>query len=254
MRKKSFHYLSVVVSAILLVAMVAAWAPAKKVSAASNYVDISGSYTASNGSIWIYERSEYTTKYTLNVHVTGIKASDTVYVHVHKYGQSYDKNKYLVSGTFYSNYVDLHATVNASGYACTSGFWQVDVEVRNNNKSYLLSPFYFYVIKSNAVNFMNTLLNYEHSLNFVLGAASLSQGGSACNVVRAYLPNFSNRSNREYVILLYQRVLGRYPGSAEVDWWVGQLNSGKKTRKQVLDDFVYSPEFKGRCGNMNLVW
>ena len=82
----------------------------------------------------------------------------------------------------------------------------------------------------------------------------MSQGGSACNVVRAYLPNFSNRSNREYVILLYQRVLGRYPGSAEVDWWVGQLNSGKKTRKQVLDDFVYSPEFKGRCGNMNLVW
>ncbi len=52
-----------------------------------------------------------------------------------------------------------------------------------------------------------------------------------------------NLSNEEYVKVLYRTFLGREYDKAGLDDWVGQLNSGQKTRDEVLRGFSYSREF-----------
>lgn len=58
-------------------------------------------------------------------------------------------------------------------------------------------------------------------------------------------PEFLNKnlSNEEYVKVLYRTFLGREYDKAGLDDWVGQLNSGQKTRDEVLRGFSYSREF-----------
>lgn len=52
-----------------------------------------------------------------------------------------------------------------------------------------------------------------------------------------------NLSNEEYVKVLYRTFLDREYDKAGLDDWVGQLNSGQKTRDEVLRGFSYSQEF-----------
>lgn len=52
-----------------------------------------------------------------------------------------------------------------------------------------------------------------------------------------------NLSNEEYVKVLYRTFLGREYDQAGLDDWVGQLNSGAKSRDDVLRGFSYSREF-----------
>ncbi|HEV7722546.1 MAG TPA: DUF4214 domain-containing protein, partial [Iamia sp.] len=48
------------------------------------------------------------------------------------------------------------------------------------------------------------------------------------------------------VELVYENVLGR-PGEGDgVAFWTGQLNSGARTRGQVMTGFSESPEYKGQ--------
>jgi hypothetical protein len=52
-----------------------------------------------------------------------------------------------------------------------------------------------------------------------------------------------NASTEDKVVGLYRAFMGRYPGSGEIAYWAGELNSGKRTFAQVLDVFVNSREF-----------
>ena len=52
-----------------------------------------------------------------------------------------------------------------------------------------------------------------------------------------------NLSNTEYVKVLYRTFLGREYDEPGLKDWVGQLNSGKKNRDQVMNGFAYSKEF-----------
>ena len=55
----------------------------------------------------------------------------------------------------------------------------------------------------------------------------------------------ANISNAEYVKTLYTNVLGRDFDQEGYNYWLGNLNSGKETRYELLLGFAESPENKG---------
>jgi len=56
-------------------------------------------------------------------------------------------------------------------------------------------------------------------------------------------------SNEAFVNLVYQNILGRAPDPGGYAFWVGELNSGRRTRGQVMIGFSESPEYKGLTGH-----
>ena len=58
----------------------------------------------------------------------------------------------------------------------------------------------------------------------------------------------SELSDGDFVILLYKNLLGRDASSIDLNYWLGQLRIGK-TRNQVAQNFIYSPEFEIRFSN-----
>lgn len=63
-------------------------------------------------------------------------------------------------------------------------------------------------------------------------------------------PEFKQRygtlNNGQFVDLIYQNVLGRAPDPGGRAFWVDELNSGRRTRGQVMADFSESPENKSK--------
>jgi sugar lactone lactonase YvrE len=55
---------------------------------------------------------------------------------------------------------------------------------------------------------------------------------------------YGSLSNSAFVKLIYQNVLGRAPDSGGLGYWTGQLDSGTKTRGQVMVGFSESSEYK----------
>jgi hypothetical protein len=51
-------------------------------------------------------------------------------------------------------------------------------------------------------------------------------------------------SNEAFVELIYNNILGRAPDSGGYAVWVGELNSGRETRGQVMVGFSESDEYK----------
>ena len=49
--------------------------------------------------------------------------------------------------------------------------------------------------------------------------------------------------NGKFLREAYRVALLRDPDPAGFAWWLDQLNTGKKTKEQVLKDFVNSPEY-----------
>ena len=56
-------------------------------------------------------------------------------------------------------------------------------------------------------------------------------------------------SNETFVNLVYQNILGRSPDSGGYAFWAGELNSGRRTRGQVMIGFSESAEYKGLTGH-----
>jgi hypothetical protein len=54
--------------------------------------------------------------------------------------------------------------------------------------------------------------------------------------------------NSQFVTLIYQNVLGRAPDSEGHAFWLGELNSGARTRGMVMIGFSESPEYRGLSG------
>ncbi len=54
---------------------------------------------------------------------------------------------------------------------------------------------------------------------------------------------YANLSNRQFVQLVYQNVLGRQPDSAGLNFWAGQLDSQAMTRGTVMINFSESEEY-----------
>lgn len=66
--------------------------------------------------------------------------------------------------------------------------------------------------------------------------------------IMAATPEFQSRygslTNSQYVDLVYQNVLGRPADSAGKAFWVGELDSGRRNRGDVMVGFSESPEYK----------
>lgn len=56
---------------------------------------------------------------------------------------------------------------------------------------------------------------------------------------------YGDLDNTEFVELVYDNVLGRSPGPSETAYWVGELDSGARSRGQVMVGFSESSEYKG---------
>jgi hypothetical protein len=73
--------------------------------------------------------------------------------------------------------------------------------------------------------------------------ADISKSFSGSNEFKA---RYGPLTNRQFVELIYTNILGR-PGEASgIDFWTGQLNSGKKNRGGVMIGFSESLEYKAK--------
>ena len=59
-----------------------------------------------------------------------------------------------------------------------------------------------------------------------------------------------NRTNRDYVADLYYAFLRRGGELTGFNFWANQLNSGLKTREQLRQEFLKSPEFQARVSQI----
>jgi len=73
-----------------------------------------------------------------------------------------------------------------------------------------------------------------------LGAISDSFAGS-----EEFQQTYGALSNEAFVNLVYQNILGRAPDPGGYAFWVGELNSGRRTRGQVMIGFSESDEYEG---------
>jgi len=58
-----------------------------------------------------------------------------------------------------------------------------------------------------------------------------------------FTDRYGSLDNPGFVSLVYQNVLGRQPDAAGLDFWVGQLRTGRANRGEVMIGFSESPEF-----------
>ena len=72
-----------------------------------------------------------------------------------------------------------------------------------------------------------------------LGAISDFFAGS-----EEFQQRYGTLSNEAFVELIYHNILGRSPDSGGYAYWVGELNSGRQTRGQVMVGFSESDEYK----------
>ncbi len=92
-----------------------------------------------------------------------------------------------------------------------------------------------------------------------LGWTGQLTGGAALNQIAAGFVNsaefqasYSNTSNTEFVDLLYQNVLNRAADAAGSAAWTRQLDSGIRTREEVVVGFSESPEFQNNTATQSL--
>jgi hypothetical protein len=78
------------------------------------------------------------------------------------------------------------------------------------------------------------------------GQIQLEQTAGAFVGSREFSNVYGNLSNTAFVALLYQNVLGRTAASAEIEYWVGLLETNARTREQVVLGFSESTEFQNR--------
>jgi hypothetical protein len=64
-----------------------------------------------------------------------------------------------------------------------------------------------------------------------------------------FLQRYGSLSNEAFVDLLYQNVLGRDPDIEGYLYWVEELNSGRRTRGQVMLGFLESEEYRVKSSN-----
>ena len=54
-------------------------------------------------------------------------------------------------------------------------------------------------------------------------------------------------TEKDYIIRLYTTFMDREPAESEINYWLGELKTGKQTRKSIISFFAQSPEFTGIC-------
>jgi len=79
-----------------------------------------------------------------------------------------------------------------------------------------------------------------YNIGWSLGAISDSFAGS-----EEFQQTYGALSNEAFVNLVYQNILGRAPDPGGYAFWAGEMNSGRRTRGQVMIGFSESDEYEG---------
>ena len=77
----------------------------------------------------------------------------------------------------------------------------------------------------------------------------LSSISNAFAASQEFINTYGNLNNTQFVTLVYNNVLNRPPDPGGLAFWVGQLDSGAKTRGQVMLDFSDSTEYRNLIFN-----
>jgi hypothetical protein len=64
-----------------------------------------------------------------------------------------------------------------------------------------------------------------------------------------FIARYGSLANEAFVTLVYQNVLGRAPDTEGYTFWVGELNSGRRSRGQVMLEFSESAEYQANSRN-----
>ena len=75
------------------------------------------------------------------------------------------------------------------------------------------------------------------------GTSSLGRISAAFATSSEFTSEYGDLSDRGFVRRVYRNVLGREPDQSGLDFWTGQLESGTRTRGQVMTGFSESSEF-----------
>ena len=60
-----------------------------------------------------------------------------------------------------------------------------------------------------------------------------------------FVTRYGSLTNQEFVLLVYRNVLDREPDSDGLNYWTSELDSGRRTRGEVMVGFSEGPEFSG---------
>ena len=78
----------------------------------------------------------------------------------------------------------------------------------------------------------------------------IKSGKTGSNLVEGFVfsDEYKNRktSNKEFISMLYNTILGRSASTSEITSWTNKLNKGK-SRQYAANGFLFSNEFKGQC-------
>ncbi|MBL8516530.1 MAG: DUF4214 domain-containing protein [Betaproteobacteria bacterium] len=98
--------------------------------------------------------------------------------------------------------------------------------------------------------YQNTLGRAPTSSELSAGVADLNSGAKTRGSLMTGLSEAGTfvaaSKNRVDAILTYWGVLQRRPDDSGYTWWVGQLDSGAKTRAAMISGFIGSPEYRAR--------
>lgn len=267
MRKSIKHYLSIVLSAVVFIGIFAGFAPVTKVSAAAKTPTISNMrisnpiYTVDNKPV-IYNESIWDNYYYFCADVQDLDYSDVIYIYIHKKGVSQRKEQYYEKIHNPSKTMKIKEIINDAPGVYTKGNWVIEVSVERDNKFISTKTLDLISINKSAESFMRTLCPNSSVSKIVNDSLRLSTGSSARVIVRESFPTSLTISDREFVLNMYTRILGRKADSSGFQYWYSRLaavyNKGNaarlKERKAVLEDFIWTQEFKNRCATFNLTW
>lgn len=267
MRKSIKHYLSIVLSAVVFIGIFAGFAPVTKVSAAAKTPTISNMrisnpiYTVDNKPV-IYNESTWDKYYYFCADVQDLDYSDVIYIYVHKKGVSQRKDQYYVRIPNPSKTMRFKDIINDEPGISTSGNWVIEISVERSNKFIATKTLDIISISKKSEKFMRTLCPNSSLSKIVNDSLRLSTGSSARGIVRESFPTSLTISDRDFVLNMYTRILGRDADPSGYQYWYNRLaavyNKGNaarlKERKAVLEDFIWTQEFKNRCATLNLTW
>ncbi len=263
MKRSLKKFFGTLLTSIAMVGVFVGFAPALSVSAAStiSFSGISIDSEKTGMSEYPYCMTENTGNdhhaHYIRGYVKGLSGHD-VKIYVKDAGAStkwerIDGKKYLnQTGTIFINCQVNSRNIKSNGAATAfSGKYAVKITVEKYGNEIPGAKYNtaFIVVKQKALNFMDILnpKTINPVKNYYLGALDLSLGKSAREVVsKYYCPTES--VNFYYVMELYVRVLQRKAYTKpEIDYWTNLLNTGKKTKREVLEDFYWSQEFANLC-------
>ena len=107
------------------------------------------------------------------------------------------------------------------------------------------------------LQFYRSILEREPQEETLTAWAKYLEEGSVISVAMAFFTSdeFQNRetNNGVFLNILYRAILGRDADSAGFEYWIDALENNRISRKEILELFLYSPEFSTLVSDYGLI-